>query len=251
MAYKKIIACLDIKDGRVVKGINFVGFKDAGEPAEIAAAYSRQGADEIVFLDISATVEGRGTMLKVIEKAAAKVTVPLTVGGGIRTVSDIEKVLKCGAQKISINTAAFENPDLIRQAAEKFGKQSIVIAIDTKKIDGQYVVMLSGGARPTKTSVVEWAKQVESLGAGEILLTSMDADGTKDGYDLEITRAVSSSVKIPVTASGGAGKPEDFYLAFTEGGASAALAASLFHFGEVEIPKLKEYLKSKNVQIKV
>ena len=251
MEYKKVIACLDIKDGRVVKGVNFVDFKDAGDPAEIAAAYSRQGADEVVFLDISATAEGRGTMLKVIERAAAGVSVPLTVGGGIRTVSDIEKVLKCGAQRVSVNTAAFENPDLIRQAAERFGKQNIVVAIDTKKVGGRYVVVLSGGNRLTDTDVTEWAKRAESLGAGEILLTSMDADGTKDGYDLEITRAVSSAIKIPVTASGGAGKLEDFYAAITEGGASGVLAASLFHFGEVKIGELKSYLKSKNIQIKV
>ena len=252
MSTKKIIPCLDMKGGRVVKGVNFVNLTDAGDPAEIARAYCAAGADELVLLDIAATNEERKTMLDVVKKVAAQVTVPFCVGGGIGSVDDIEAILYAGADKISINSAAVKNPRLIADASAKFGSGRLVVAIDVaKREDSGYDVVINGGEVNAGLDVIEWAKEVEALGAGEILLTSKDFDGTKAGYDLEITAAVAAAVSIPVTASGGAGTMEDFYKALTEGGAQAALAASLFHFKEVEIPELKKYLKNKGVNVNV
>lgn len=251
MEGKKIIPCLDLKNGRVVKGVNFVNLIDAGDPVETAKMYNDQGADEVVFLDIAATNENRKTMLDVISKAAKQLTIPLTVGGGISTIEDFEAVLGVGASKVSINSAAVGNPKLITEAAKKFGSKSVVVAIDVKKNEkGNYDVVTKGGMYNTHLNAVNWAKKVEELGAGEILLTSMDADGTKAGYDLEITRMVSEAVNIPVTASGGAGKKEDFYDAVTIGKADAVLAASLFHFGEIKVAELKDYLESKNIPVR-
>lgn len=251
MLGKRIIPCLDLKNGRVVKGVNFVDLIDAGDPVETAKMYNDQGADEIVFLDISATNEQRKTMLDVIERAAKEVFIPLTVGGGISSIEDFQAVLNVGADKVSINSAAVNNPKLITEAAQKFGSQCVVVAIDVKKNkDGVYEVVTKGGMFNTHLKAVNWAKKVEELGAGEILLTSMDADGTKAGYDLEITKMISEAVNIPVIASGGAGKKEDFYMALTEGKADAVLAASLFHFGEIKVGELKEYLESKNVPVR-
>lgn len=252
MLSKRIIPCLDVKAGRVVKGVNFVNLIDAGDPVEIARAYSNQGADEVVFLDITASSDERNIILDVVEKTASEVFIPFTVGGGIRNLEDIRNILNAGADKISINSAAVKDPMLINRAAERFGSQCIVVAIDVKKKeDGSYEVYINGGRIPTGLDAVEWAKTCEQLGAGEILLTSMDCDGTKAGYDLEITRLVSEAVKIPVIASGGAGKKEHFLEAFNEGKADAALAASLFHFKELEIPELKRYLKENNVPVRL
>ncbi|MBR4400237.1 MAG: imidazole glycerol phosphate synthase subunit HisF [Synergistes sp.] len=252
MLAKRIIPCLDIKDGRVVKGINFVNLRDAGDPVECAAAYEKAGADEIVFLDITATSDRRRTVSELVRRVAEKVFLPITVGGGIRTTDDIREILRAGADKVSLNTAAVKNPALISEAAEKFGRQCVVVAIDAKRRGSNYwEVVTSGGRVPEHIDAYGWALKAEALGAGEILLTSMDRDGTKTGYDLEITRLISSAVKIPVIASGGAGKAEHFYDALTEGKADAALAASLFHFNEVPIPKLKEYLLSRNVPVRI
>lgn len=253
MLSKRIIPCLDVKAGRVVKGVNFVNLIDAGDPVEIARAYSNQGADEVVFLDITASSDERNIILEVVEKTASEVFIPFTVGGGIRNVDDIRNILNAGADKISINSAAVKEPMLINKGAERFGSQCIVVAIDVKrKEDGSgYEVYINGGRIPTGLDAIEWAKKCEQLGAGEILLTSMDCDGTKAGYDLEITRLVSEAVNIPVIASGGAGKKEHFLEAFNEGKADAALAASLFHFKELEIPDLKRYLKENNVPVRL
>ena len=252
MLAKRIIPCLDIKDGRVVKGINFVNLRDAGDPVECAAAYEKAGADEIVFLDITATSDRRRTVSELVRRVAEKVFLPITVGGGIRTTDDIREILRAGADKVSLNTAAVKNPALISEAAEKFGRQCVVVAIDAKRRGSNYwEVVTSGGRVPEHIDAYGWALKAEALGAGEILLTSMDRDGTKTGYDLEITRLISSAVKIPVIASGGAGKAEHFYDALTEGKADAALAASLFHFNEVPIPELKEYLLSRNVPVRI
>ena len=252
MLAKRIIPCLDIKDGRVVKGVNFVNLRDAGDPVECAAAYERAGADEIVFLDITATSDRRRTVSELVRRVAEKVFIPITVGGGIRTTDDIREILRAGADKVSLNTAAVKNPALISEAAEIFGRQCVVVAIDAKRRgDNYWEVVTSGGRVPEHMDAYGWALKAEELGAGEILLTSMDCDGTKAGYDLELTRRISSSVKIPVIASGGAGKAEDFYDALTAGKADAALAASLFHFNEVPIPELKEYLLSKNVPVRI
>lgn len=246
----KIIPCLDIKGGRVVKGVKFVDLVDAGDPVEAAKAYQAAGASELVFLDITATNDKRKTVTELVAKVAQHVTIPFAVGGGISTLEDIEKVLEAGADKISINTAGVENPQLFREASEKFGSARIIVAIDVKKLaDGKWEVVTAGGQKSTGLDLVEWAKQVEKLGAGEILLTSMDRDGTKAGYDLEATKAVTDAVKIPVTASGGAGCKEDFLKAVTEAGASAVLAASLFHFNEVPIAELKEYLAANGIEI--
>ncbi|MCQ9208815.1 MAG: imidazole glycerol phosphate synthase subunit HisF [Omnitrophica bacterium] len=251
MLAKRVIPCLDVKDGRVVKGINFVNLQDAGDPVETAAIYSRQGADEVVFLDITASREKRPTILEVVKKTAEEVFIPLTVGGGIRVLEDIRTLLKCGADKVSINTAAVENPDLIKAASEEFGSQCIVVAIDAKRKDkGRWQVYTYGGSKPTELDALEWAKNAERLGAGEILLTSMDRDGTKDGYDLELTRAISQAVNIPVIASGGAGNPEHLSQALTEGKADAALAASIFHYGEYSIQETKEYLRNKGIEVR-
>jgi len=246
MFTKRIIPCLDVNAGRVVKGVNFVDLQDAGDPVEIAKAYDKAGADELVFLDITASSDDRGTVVDMVRKVAECVFIPFTVGGGIRTVDDFRALLREGADKISINSSAINRPELIREAAEKFGSQCVVVAIDAKKrADGTgWNIYKNGGRLDVGIDAVEWAKKVESLGAGEILLTSMDGDGTKAGYDLELTRAIADSVSIPVIASGGAGTLEHFKEALTDGGADAALAASLFHYKELEIKEVKEYLKT-------
>ena len=253
MHTKRIIPCLDVHGGRVVKGVNFVDLKDAGDPVEIAKAYDAAGADELVFLDISATTDNRGTVLDMVRKVAANVFIPFTVGGGVRTIEDFKEVLREGADKISINSAAVRDPSLITAAAGKFGRQCVIVAIDVKKNEDNksWNVFISGGREDTRLDALEWAKKVESLGAGEILLTSMDKDGTKDGYDLEITKLISENVSIPVIASGGAGKLEDFRDAFTIGKAEAALAASLFHYKELEIRQVKEYLKAQGIPVRL
>lgn len=251
MLTKRIIPCLDIRDGRVVKGVNFVNLIDAGDPVEVAKTYNAMRADEIVFLDITATHEGRGAMVDVIARAAEEVFIPLTVGGGISSVDDFRQLLMVGADKISINSSAFKNSRLISDAAAKFGSQCVVVAIDAKlNSSGMYEVYLSGGRVPTGKDAIEWAIEAERLGAGEILLTSMDADGTKNGYELNLTRQIAEAVGIPVIASGGAGKMSDFKDAFTIGKADAALAASLFHFKELTIAELKDYLRGEGIAIR-
>lgn len=252
MHTKRIIPCLDVNHGRVVKGINFVNLRDAGDPVEIAAFYNESLADELIFLDITASSEARETMLDVVRRTAEQVFIPLTVGGGIRTIEDIRKTLNAGADKISINSAALKRPKLITEAAERFGNQCVVVAIDAKRRpDGGFDVYLNGGRVNTGKDAVEWAKEAESLGAGEILLTSMDCDGMKNGFDIELTKAVASAVRIPIIASGGAGSREHFYEALTEGGADGALAASLFHFKELDIRELKEYLQKRQVPVRL
>jgi cyclase len=251
MRTKRIIPCLDVYNGRVVKGVTFANLKDAGDPAEIAFQYSNSGADELVFLDISASVEGRSTVAEVAGRIAGEISIPLTVGGGIRTLEDIREILAAGADKVSINSAAVKNPGLIREAARAFGSRLIVVAVDAKaRQSGGWDVYIEGGGTNTGKDVLDWVAEVETLGAGEILLTSMDRDGTNDGYDLELTRRVAERVNIPVIASGGAGKEEDFYRVLTEGKAAAALAASLFHYGLLEIPVLKEYLSERGVPVR-
>jgi cyclase len=251
MFTKRIIPCLDVNGGRVVKGVNFVALKDAGDPVEIAKAYDAAGADELVFLDITASSDGRDTVVDMVRAVAATVFIPFTVGGGIRTVEDFKKLLREGADKISVNSAAIDRPKLIREAADKFGSQCVVVAIDAKRReDGGWNVYKHGGRLDTGLDAVEWAKKAESLGAGEILLTSMDCDGTKAGYDIALTRAIADAVSIPVIASGGAGTLEHFYEAMTEGGADAALAASLFHYKELEISEVKDYLAKKGIPVR-
>lgn len=251
MVAKRIIPCLDVFEGRVVKGVRFVDLKDAGDPAECAAAYSRQGADEIVFLDITATHEKRKTIVEVVKKTAERVFVPLTVGGGISSVEDIKNILRAGADKVSLNSAAVRNPDLIRQGADMFGKQCIVLAADVKRMmNGRYNIYIQGGRVDTGLDAIDWIIRAEKLGAGEILLTSMDADGTKQGYDLEITKAVVESVNIPVIASGGCGTLSHFADAFEIAGVDAALAASLFHFGELTIGEVKKFLIDRGIEIR-
>lgn len=254
MFTKRIIPCLDVKNGRVVKGVNFVDLKDAGDPVEIAKAYDKAGADELVFLDITASSDDRSTMIDMVRKVAECVFIPFTVGGGIRTVDDFKVLLREGADKISINSSAINRPELIREAAEKFGSQCVVVAIDAKRrADGSgWNIYKNGGRIDMGIDAVEWAKKVEALGAGEILLTSMDCDGTKTGYDLELTRTIAENVSIPVIASGGAGNLEHFYEALgEEGKADAALAASLFHYKELEIREVKEYLREKGVSVRL
>ncbi|MGN1059703.1 MAG: imidazole glycerol phosphate synthase subunit HisF [Clostridia bacterium] len=252
MLTKRIIPCLDVHRGRVVKGVNFVDLKDAGDPVEIAKAYDLAGADELVFLDITASSDARSIIVNLVEKTAEQVFIPFTVGGGIRTVEDFREILKAGADKISVNSAAIRRPELISEAAYKFGSQCVVVAIDAKsRPEGGYTVYLNGGRVDTGLDAVEWAKKAESLGAGEILLTSMDADGTKAGYDLTITKAVSEAVSIPVIASGGAGTPSHFADAITQGGADAVLAASLFHYKELSIHELKIYLQSAGIPVRL
>ena len=250
MLAKRIIPCLDIKNGRVVKGVSFVDLVDAGDPVECSAAYNQAGADELVLLDITATVEGRGTMLDVVERVAKTVFIPFTVGGGIREVADFTTLLRAGADKVSVNSSAVRRPSFINEAAEKFGSQCVVCAIDAKRSEGGFEVYLDGGRTPTGMDAVEWAKEAVDRGAGEILLTSMDADGRKSGYDLELTRRVSESVGVPVIASGGAGSCEHFADVLTKGKADAALAASLFHFKELEIPRLKEFLSGRGIPVR-
>ena len=252
MLAKRIIPCLDVRDGKVVKGINFVGIKEVGDPVECAMAYDAQGADEIVFLDITATHEGRGTMIDVVRRTAEKVFVPLTVGGGIRTVEDFRELLLAGADKVSVNSAAVRNPELISQAASRFGSQCVVVAIDARKMeDGSYHVYVNGGRLDTGIDALEWAEEVQKRGAGEILLTSMDADGTKDGFDLPMRQAVCSRVNIPVIASGGCGNREHFAEVFKETGADAALAASIFHYGELTVGQVKESLAEAGVPVRL
>ena len=251
MLAKRIIPCLDVRDGRVVKGVNFVNIRDAGDPVELARFYSDQGADEIVFLDITATSDGRATVADVVERTAEQVFVPLTVGGGIRTLEDFRQLLRAGADKISVNSAAVKDPGLISRAAERFGSQCVVLAIDARRRpEGSYEVVVAGGRTPTGLDAVEWARRGEVLGAGEILLTSMDADGTKAGFDLEMTRAVTQAVSIPVIASGGCGSLEHFAQVFAETDCDAALAASLFHFGELTVPQVKEYLRKRKITVR-
>lgn len=252
MLAKRIIPCLDVNKGRVVKGVKFLNLIDAGDPVEIAKIYDEEGADELVFLDITASAEDRDIILDVVRKTAETVFMPLTVGGGVKALEDIRKLLENGADKVSINTAAVKNPSLVESAAIRFGSSTIVVAIDAKKVDeNRWEVYINGGRTPTGIDVLQWAKAVEDLGAGEILLTSMDKDGTKSGYDIELTKLVSKSVKIPVIASGGAGSMEHFYEAFKEGEADACLAASLFHFKEIEIKTLKSYLKNKGINVRL
>ena len=251
MFTKRIIPCLDVNNGRVVKGVNFVQLRDAGDPVEIAKAYDAAGADELVFLDITASCEQRDTVVDMVRRVAANVFIPFTVGGGIRTVDDFKKLLREGADKISVNSAAIDRPELISEAADKFGSQCVVVAIDAKRReDGGWNIYKHGGRLDTGIDAVEWAKKVEALGAGEILLTSMDCDGTKAGYDLALTRAIADAVSIPVIASGGAGTLEHFYDALTEGGADAALAASLFHYKELEICQVKDYLADRGISVR-
>lgn len=252
MLAKRIIPCLDVKDGRVVKGVNFVNLRDAGDPVELAALYDREGADEIVFLDISASHEGRATMIEVVRQTAGEIAIPFTVGGGISQVDDMKRILRAGADKIAINTAAVTNPELILDGARRFGSQCIVVAVDAKYNAewGDWEVFTHGGRKPTGMRALAWIQEAEAKGAGEILLTSMDADGTKDGFDLALTKVVSSQVGIPVIASGGAGKMADFYDVFTEGQADAALAATIFHYKEIAVPELKADLKARGVGVR-
>ena len=251
MLAKRIIPCLDVRDGRVVKGVNFVNIRDAGDPVELAKYYSDQGADEIVFLDITATSDARDTVADVVERTAAQVFVPLTVGGGIRTLEDFQRLLRAGADKISVNSAAVADPSLISRAAQRFGSQCVVLAVDARAGEsGNWEVVVAGGHRPTGIDLIDWVKQGEALGAGEILLTSMDADGTKAGFDLPMTKAVTDAVGIPVIASGGCGSLEHFAQVFKETGCDAALAASLFHFGELTVPQVKDFLRGRDIPVR-
>ena len=254
MLAKRIIPCLDVFEGRVVKGVHFVNLRDAGDPVELARFYSQQGADEITFLDITATHEERRTIVDVVERTAREVFVPMTVGGGIRTVEDFHDILRAGADKVSVNSAAVKNPDLVDQAAKRYGSQCVVVAIDARRYAGNpsgYEVVVRGGRTGTGQDVVAWAKEVEARGAGEILLTSMETDGTKTGFDLDITRKVVDAVQIPVIMSGGCGSLEHFYEGFVKGGGDAALAATLFHYGELTVPQVKEYLHSRGISVRL
>lgn len=252
MLSKRIIPCLDVKDGRVVKGINFVNLRDAGDPVETAKKYSDEGADEICFLDITASHEERNTMIDVVERTAGEVFVPLTVGGGVRTLEDVRQLLLAGADKVSINTAAVKDPDFVRRAADRFGSQCIVVAIDARSVsENKWEVYTHGGRKPTGIDAVEWAKKMEENGAGEILLTSMDKDGTKSGYDLRLTRAISRAVSIPIIASGGAGTLEHLAEGVREGEADAVLVASIFHYGEYSIKEAKEFLASEGISVRL
>lgn len=252
MYTKRIIPCLDVKDGRVVKGTNFVGLRDAGNPVELASIYDKELADELIFLDITASCEERNTMVQMVEQTASQVFIPFTVGGGIRTVDDIRKMLKAGADKVSLNTAAIKNPELIAEGAKRFGRQCIVLAVDARsRGEDQWEVYINGGRAPTGLDVLDWVKRATALGAGEILLTSMDKDGTKDGYDIKLTRTVSEAVGVPVIASGGAGELVHFYDVLTTGKADAVLAASVFHFGQFTVGQVKHYLKSKGVEVRL
>ena len=251
MHTKRIIPCLDVKDGRVVKGMNFTDLHDAGDPVELAARYDEEQADEIVFLDITASSDKRDTMVQVAKSCASKVFIPFTVGGGIRSVEDMRRLLQAGADKISLNTAAVKDPTLIRQGAEKFGRQCVVLAVDARRRGGGWEVYINGGKTPTGIDCLTWIQEAVSLGAGEILLTSMDADGTKDGYDIELIRCVSTSVPVPVIASGGAGRLEHFYDVLTRGEADAVLAASVFHYGTFTVRQVKMYLKSRGGEVRI
>jgi cyclase len=250
MLAKRIIPCLDIKDGKTVKGINFVNIKDVGDPVELGTLYAQMGADELVFLDITATNEKRKTLSELVTRISKHINIPFTVGGGITSEEDVSLLLSCGADKISVNTAAVKRPELIRELALRFGSQCVVLAIDTKEIDGEWYVYLNGGRVATDIKTIDWAKQAVELGAGEILLTSMDHDGTKNGFGIAITRRVSEAVNVPVIASGGAGSMEHFKEVFEDGKADAALAASIFHYKEIGIPELKEYLRAEGIAIR-
>jgi imidazole glycerol-phosphate synthase subunit HisF len=250
MLAKRIIPCLDIKDGRTVKGINFENIRDAGDPVELASLYAQSGADELVFLDITATVDKRKTLTELVTKVAHKINIPFTVGGGISSVEDVSVLLNAGADKISVNSAAVRNPELISQLASRFGSQCVVVAIDTKYEEGYWYVYLNGGRLKTDIKAIDWAKKAVELGAGEILLTSMNNDGTKQGFALDITAAISTSVNVPVIASGGAGTMQHFHEVFTEGKADAALAASIFHYKEIGIPELKQYLHNHQIEMR-
>ena len=250
MLKKRIVPCLDIKDGRTVKGINFIDIKDAGDPIELAKKYVVQGADELVFLDITATIEKRKTLIELVRRIAQEINIPFTVGGGISTVEDVAKLIEAGADKVSINSSAVKNPQLISDIANQFGSQCVVVAIDTKFEDDEWKVFVNGGRKITKLKTVNWSKQIEQLGGGEILLTSMNNDGTKSGFALDITNKVSLAVNIPVIASGGAGSEAHFKEVFEKTNATGALAASIFHYGEIPIPKLKEYLKAEKIAIR-
>jgi cyclase len=251
MLAKRIIPCLDVKDGRTVKGTNFVNLRDAGDAVELAKIYSEQGADELVFLDITATNEKRRTLSELVKKVAREINIPFTVGGGINTIADIEILLNSGADKVSINTSAVKNPQILADAAKNFGSQCVILAIDAKVVENKWLVFLNGGRVATELDAIEWAKKGVNAGAGEILLTSMNADGTKQGFEIELTRLVSEAVNVPVIASGGAGTEEHFVEVFQKGCADAALAASIFHFREIEIPKLKEYLRRQNIEVRI
>ncbi len=251
MLKKRIIPCLDIRDGRTVKGVNFINIRDAGDPVVLAKLYVARGADELVFLDITATIENRQTLITLVERIAAEINIPFTVGGGINSADDVGSLLKAGADKITINSAAVRRPELIAEIAGKFGRQCIVVAIDTNIRNGEWIVYVDGGRSPFALKTVDWAKKAESLGAGEILLTSMKNDGTKEGFSIEITEMISRKVNIPVIASGGAGKKEHFKEVFTFTGCSAALAASVFHYGEIDIKELKEYLKNEGIAVRI
>lgn len=250
MLKKRIIPCLDIKDGRTVKGVNFVDIRDAGDPIELAKQYVKQGADELVFLDITATVENRKTLIDLVKRIAQEINIPFTVGGGINTVEDVSNLLKAGADKVSINSSAVKRPELIKEIAQEFGSQCVVVAIDTKFEKKEWKVFVHGGRTLTPLKTIEWAKQIELLGAGELLLTSMNNDGTKNGFALDITGQVSEAVNIPVIASGGAGSKQHFRDVFEQTSATGGLAASIFHFGEIPIPELKDYLKTENIDIR-
>lgn len=250
MLKKRIIPCLDIKDGRTVKGINFIDIRDAGDPIELAKKYVTEGADELVFLDITATIEKRKTLVDLVGKIAKEINIPFTVGGGINSVDDVSAIINAGADKVSINSSAVKRPELISEIASQYGSQCVVVAIDTKFENGEWMVYVSGGKIPTSLKTVSWAKQAETLGAGEILLTSMNNDGTKNGFAIDITNEVSQAVNIPVIASGGAGAKEHFKEIFLRSKASGALAASVFHFGEIPIPELKNYLKTQNIPVR-
>jgi len=254
MEYRRIIPCLDVKDGKLVKGIHFVNLRDVGDPAEAGAAYSAAGADELVFLDITATIENRKTLIDAVKRTVERISVPLTVGGGIRSIKDIHDLMEIGASRISVNTAAVKNPDFIREATKEFGSQKIVIAIDTRKsskLPSGFEVMVSGGTKPTGIDAIEWAKKVEDLGAGSLLPTSMDADGTQAGYDIPMTRAIADAVRLPVIASGGAGTLEHLYEAIIEGHADAVLVASIAHFGKYTIIQMKEYLAQRGIPVRM
>ncbi len=251
MLAKRIIPCLDIKDGRTVKGTNFTSLRDAGNAIELAKIYSEQGADELVFLDITATNEKRRTLSELVRQVAAEINIPFTVGGGINSIEDIEVLLDSGADKVSINTSAVKNPKLLEEAARNFGSQCIVLAIDAKLVENEWFVFLNGGRIATELNALDWAKQGARSGAGEILLTSMNADGTKKGFEIGLTKMISEAVNVPVIASGGAGTEQHFVKVFTKGKADAALAASIFHFGEIEIPHLKKYLKEQEISVRI
>lgn len=250
MLKKRIIPCLDIKDGATVKGVNFEGLKNAGDPVVLAKKYEQEGADELVFLDITATIEDRKTFIELVKEIAKELSIPFTVGGGISSVEDVRKLLEAGADKISINSSAVKNPELISDLAKEFGSQCVVVAIDTKQIDNKDLVHIKGGREATELFTAEWAKEAERLGAGEILLTSMDGDGTKNGFDLRITKLVSENISIPVIASGGAGTANDFVKVFNETKATGGLAASIFHFNEIGIPDLKQQLKTQKIEVR-